>query len=709
MEISSIQISNFKAIHKLSTPLSRFCCIIGENNSGKSSLLQTILLLIKGTKLSSQDYYDPSSEIVITAEIKNIIEQDLTPLVEEHREKIRPLIRDGRLTLIRRYSQDRTSKLLYVKREIKEEKFKDDNVGEILKGKTGKDIEKTLKEHFPELGDNSTGISKQKEAKDLITKFVQGLPGDRYEDVEDSLPTGIENSIKAFLPEPIYIPAVKDILDDIKTTESATFGKLLSVLLNVIEPQLDKATETFEILNKQLNKVVHEDGKVSDERLKQVVEIEENVQKYVQETFPNVAVDISIPPPEVKTILTNARIQVDDGMKGTVESKGDGFKRTITFAIMRSYLELSGRPEWQKESEKGKTISGKYIFLFEEPELYLHPRSQKILFNALSKISEHHQVFVSTHSPLFFSHEATGTFIKMIKRPRDAVRPKPFAEALPIDISEITCRDQFQLISYDTSNVSFFANSVVLVEGDSDLIVSAHLSKLLNPSWDFENGSVFLVKVNGKGSFKRYKEFFKRFETKIFIITDLDCMIKDFDKLEAGVPLTEQRTLLLQKIDKVIDHNLKAIPPKSPKETKDAVNTNNQKALFEKMCEMRESFDKGKCQIGELFDSIKAFFDFEKDEPRLTILKSDSNEEITALKRQILAGLRNQNIFILEKGDIESYYPEAVTGNDKPSKAQCFCKLVKTKEDVLKLCNSLADADKAARPEFELIFEKIFC
>jgi len=66
--------------------------------------------------------------------------------------------------------------------------------------------------------------------------------------------------------------------------------------LNVIQPQLDKATETFEILNKQLNKVVHEDGKVSDERLKEVVEIEDNVQKYVQETFPNVAVDISIPP-----------------------------------------------------------------------------------------------------------------------------------------------------------------------------------------------------------------------------------------------------------------------------------------------------------------------------------------------------------------------------------------------------------------------------
>jgi len=45
------------------------------------------------------------------------------------------------------------------------------------------------------------------------------------------LPTGFWNSIKPLLPEPILIPAVKDITDDVKTTESATFGKLLGVYL----------------------------------------------------------------------------------------------------------------------------------------------------------------------------------------------------------------------------------------------------------------------------------------------------------------------------------------------------------------------------------------------------------------------------------------------------------------------------------------------
>ena len=45
------------------------------------------------------------------------------------------------------------------------------------------------------------------------------------------LPTGIDKSIEPMLPDPIYIPAVKDLADDIKTTESTPFGKILAILL----------------------------------------------------------------------------------------------------------------------------------------------------------------------------------------------------------------------------------------------------------------------------------------------------------------------------------------------------------------------------------------------------------------------------------------------------------------------------------------------
>lgn len=707
MNINSIRVDNFKALHDVYTPLSKFCCVIGENNSGKSSLLQTLLLFIKGTKISKQDYYDPAMDVVITAEFTGVTDEDIAVLAEEHRTKIKELVQNETIKLARRYSPDGNSKLMCIGKIVKDKRFRDESFAEIFKGKTGADIEKTLKQNFPELAENSTGITTQKAAKELISSYSLRLPTEQLEEAEKPLPTGIENSIKALLPEPIYIPAVKDVLDDIKTKESTSFGKLLSILLNVIEPKLNSAKETFETLNVQLNKVI-KDGNVTDNRMGEVIEIEKTIQKHIEETFPNVSVNVEIPPPEVKTILANARIQVDDGVIGPVESKGDGFKRTITFAIMRSYLELSKKTEWQKEPGQVKTTLGKYLFLFEEPELYLHPKSQKILYNALAKISENHQVLVSTHSPLFFSHEAMGTFIKMTKRPTDGKRTKPFVEALPINISDMNCRDQFQLISYETSNVAFFTKAVVLVEGDSDLIAFPHLSKAFNPDWDFENGSISLVKVNGKGSFRRYKDFFKRFEIEVFILTDLDCILKDFDKLEADETSIKFRSDLLQLLDNALGHG-ETKGQLEFKLFKEVSQEHKQKTLFQALSETRRKYGDGKCTVEEVIDAVTAFFEFEKEEPRLTILRSNSNPEITKQKRMLIAKLREQNVFVLEKGSIESYYPVGVTGADKPTKAQNFCRLVRTREDASKLCDCLSiEWISEPRPELQVIFDTIF-
>jgi hypothetical protein len=48
------------------------------------------------------------------------------------------------------------------------------------------------------------------------------------------LPTGIDKSIEPMLPDPIYIPAVKDLADDIKTSESTPFGKILGGLQAIV-------------------------------------------------------------------------------------------------------------------------------------------------------------------------------------------------------------------------------------------------------------------------------------------------------------------------------------------------------------------------------------------------------------------------------------------------------------------------------------------
>ena len=82
---------------------------------------------------------------------------------------------------------------------------------------------------------------------------------------------------------------------------------------------------------------------------------------------------------------------------------------------------------------------------------------------------------------------------------------------------------------------------------------------------------------------------------------------------------------------------------------------------------------------------------------------------LVRLKRALLAQLRSNDIYVLERGDIESYYPAGVMGRDKPSKAQHFCSIHSSREGILALSPEL-DVESLEHPktEFEVIFSAIF-
>ena len=171
-----------------------------------------------------------------------------------------------------------------------------------------------------------------------------------------------------------------------------------------------------------LNRIV--DGEATiDRRHQKVKDLESLVETFLRENFPQAKLELQIPPPELKAILNAAQIFVDDGSKDLIDHKGDGIKRSLTFALLQTYVHhLSGR---QVNPEADAPAPQPLIFLFEEPELYLHPRSQKVLFNTLGKIADEHQVIVTTHSPLFFAPGVTAAFVRVAKK---ATLPKPVGE-----------------------------------------------------------------------------------------------------------------------------------------------------------------------------------------------------------------------------------------------------------------------------------------
>jgi putative ATP-dependent endonuclease of the OLD family len=702
MKLTHIAVENYKGLRNVQCKLSDFVCAIGENNAGKSSLLQTLLLFINGTKLTKTEFYDPAKDILITVHLSGVTEEILSKLTEEHRTKITPFVKDGSIVLARRYTTDGTSKLRVVTLIPCDRKYHDEQLDEIFKSKKGKNIGDILLSFYAETTtpEEAKAATTQKAGKEIIQKYTAGLPPDKMMLADIPLPTGIDNSIRSILPEPIYIPAVKDLTDDLKTKESASFGKLLNILLDVIEGDLTEAAETFETLRRKLNRVTQDDGTILDERMERVKAIETTIQKNLQETFRDVLIELEIPPPEIKTVLSNATIVANDGVRGPVDNKGDGFKRAITFSILRSYVQLSQNPAWRKEGEGARPTRERFLFLFEEPELYLHPRAQNILFNALSLIAKKHQVVVTTHSPLFFSADETTTFIKVRKR-CDPELPKPIGELCAIDLTNVTERDKFQIISFECSNLAFFSSRIILVEGDSELIVIPHIASLLDSRWDFKSSSINLVKISGKGGFKRYRTFFDCFGVDIALVADLDVLLEDFDKVCPSDGMKRLRDSLINDVDSVIDSENKLEKPMQ-RLLKEELQRERARILYERIAAARDAKD-----VTEQTRALDELFVFERSKPRLEVLMDTSREDIRIKKRQLLSELRSHGIFIWEKGAIENYYPNGIIGTDKPSKAQSFCTLVKTSEDIKALCNVI-EYGESSLPEFSVMLKEIF-
>ena len=671
-------------------------------------MLQAVALFLSGSQISRTHYFDASIGIRIGLTFEDISDSDIERLAEEHRERIRAIITDGRLALVRVYGIDGKGSLKYRKLHPKDTRFSDEAISELIKGLKGKTLADAVINQFPELSQSVASSMTQAEVKTLIQQLANSLPEADKHIVDADLPTGIDKSLAGFLPESIYIPAVKDFKDDIKTSESTPFGKILGILLKVIEPALAEEGELFEKLNAKLNPVRNADGSIQDNRLSPIKLIERTVEKYTQDSFRNVKLRIEIPPPELKTVLSSASIYVDDGVEGTIDTKGDGLRRAIIFAILRSFVELSKKGLLDAtDTESGSGPA--YLLLFEEPELYLHPNAQQVLFDALSLFANRHPVMLTTHSPTFFGPRGTTTFVKMRKRLPDAPTAKPFGIAHPVDLKDTNTRDQFQIICYENNNIAFFADTVVLVEGDSDFIVFPHLARLINPLWDIGHQPVRFARISGKANIRRYRQFFGKFETRVVVVTDLDFLLgNEFAQIDPTADISKLRSELFVAVDAVI-LSQGGVPEPTQKHVKEAHARGDLRAKWTHVRKMKAEYDNGTVSLGDLNCAIEEFFAWEKYWARRDMLMDCPTPEIFAKKRELLTALRLSDVCVLEKGAIESYYPEGITGESKPAKAQCLCDTVTTKDTALGMCNHGHDiSDGCTGSEFEAIFHRIF-
>ena len=117
-------------------------------------------------------------------------------------------------------------------------------------------------------------------------------------------------------------------------------------------------------------------------------------------------------------------------------------------------------------------VVNKYVFLFDEPGIYLHPSGQRDLLAVLDAIGRHNQVLYSTHS-LFMINRTFPARHRLIVKDRTGTRidGKPFVGRWGPAI---------EVLGFSLAGTVLFAQYVLLAEGDADpVLLQAVFQKLV--------------------------------------------------------------------------------------------------------------------------------------------------------------------------------------------------------------------------------------
>jgi energy-coupling factor transporter ATP-binding protein EcfA2 len=698
MKLDRIDISNFKSLKQAHFEPGAFGCLVGENNAGKSSVMQAIVYALKRPVLPESLFYDPTLPVVFTLRFSGVTPAHLLRLEPEPRERIARHIREESLTLRIRSVPGEKAVVRVDERVPREIRFTEEGITAAIGGQRGLGLRNAMIQAYPELAEQMPEPLNMTAAKELLQQHIQRLPEEACELREAPLPVGIFPAISALVPEVIYIPAVKNLNDDMKTTQSTSFGRLMSLMLEDMTDDLGPITQALNQLSVLFNRPT--DGVSPDARHEKVRSLEDSVQRLLRENFPAVKVELEIPPPDLKTILGTALIYIDDGSRDLIENKGDGIKRTLTFCLLQAYVERSLGAE-ALDPEQAGPAERPLLFLFEEPELYLHPKSQRVLFNTLARIADKHQVVVSTHSPLFFSPGVTAEFVRVAKQ---AGQPKPVAQLYPVAVDLGSPHSGiFQLAKFENVDAAFFSRRVVLFEGESDDFHCAKVARLLNEAWNFDASNIALVRVSGKGNFAKYRAFFDAFGIEVKIVADLDILFDGFQHLNAGQPAQQLRDVALQAIDeRIAALDIRAEPTAEQIRSRQRSQSLKQKWTGARNA-LRDIQAGASANAGHL-EALDALFTWEADISRLKACMEDAQAAQALVP--LLDELRRQGICVLIQGAIEDYYPEnAARTGSKPECALRAADMLTHRDHCIALSRPLAEN----RPsELEEVFSELF-
>ena len=536
MFLHEVSIKNYRSILEATLLCDNLTALVGPNGSGKSSFLNAIQLFYgPRSSVTAEDFYggDTSEDIEISV--------TFTRLTEDARERFAPYIEHDKLTVTKVIPDPKSARTVsYHGIRQQNPDFIDIRTASSARDKIRKYKEKRQTAMYADLPTANSAAA----VDDALIDWEQLNPEECQRLRDDGQFFGFRQVGHNYLSRythHIHVPAVREASEDATEQRGSAVTELMDL---VVRKALTNRPEV-EVFK---NRVLADYKKVmAPQNFKELSTLQTDLSKTLQSYVPDAAVQLqwaelpefSIPAPQAEVKL------LEDDYASRVGSAGHGVQRALVMSLLQHLNTVRSSTDTEATTSSDHSRLPNLVLTIEEPELYQHPSRQRhfaeVLIKSVTSIepmfSGSTQVIYTTHSPLFVGLDRFN-HIRVLRK-SDAVKGQPKVTTLrQADMDSVarelqdaqsdpavvftaeTLRPRLQALMTPWVNEGFFADVVVLVEGESDVAAITGMARSMGHKLD--SLGIAVIPCGGKTCLDRPLVIFRQLDIPAYLIWDGD-------------------------------------------------------------------------------------------------------------------------------------------------------------------------------------------
>lgn len=474
MKLVRFEIRNYKGIEHAKLLWDDILVLIGDNNCGKSTVLQALGLFLSGSAVRDEFLFrnkcvDEAHAIELIGEFTDLSDK------EKESKAVQGRMDGDKWILKKRFwseaggddGEDKWKEMLYSFSPT--ETFV--NWPEPTRSWTAfGDDYKPLLDKIP----NGKGSVPNKDKLEALRAIVKS---ERPDLAQLSAAGWVQNpggggnwksNANSILPKHVWVRAVHEASESLGSKETTAYGQLLGLIIERKLMQRAELAKLKDELQKTLDLIGMDDADPS-KQAQEIRDVQDQINQKLDAVISGI-VSIHIDPLEIpEIILPSTYLLVrdqTDAVATRAEHHGHGLQRSLIMALLQVLSE-----EQRKEESAGdqNQEARSVILAIDEPELYMHPQMERKMRDALYSLAATRgiQVICTTHSPVFLDvGEKHTSIVRIVKDSQRNVTVSQVTQELFNAKDPNDDRERLTTISrfHSAINEAFFARRVVIVE-----------------------------------------------------------------------------------------------------------------------------------------------------------------------------------------------------------------------------------------------------